>query len=272
MHADTTTRSALRRLAASGLAAALLTACSMGPMDTSEVYYLKVTNGTDSNYFRVKVDTSTRLSDAKFKSGWFPAEAVDALFGETSQDTTGSTRAARDDMRAKMIEALKEAQQSYLTVALQDGATRAEIDRALEAWKRVRFAPGLRSDNYGNAVLMEYNPARGLEVLRSDEKLVFVLSADPDAIIQGINRIANDQETKAAIQRFTNVLVEQAKADVQAKAANAEVAARADVFIAGQVEALSQSLENKADRDTVVRKMEALHALLRSLEGVGGRP
>jgi uncharacterized membrane protein len=83
-----------------------------------------------------------------------------------------------------------------------------------------------------------------LETFRSDEKLVFVLSANPDTIIRSISQIANDNETKAAIQRFANVIVEGAK----------------------------QTIDRKPDRDTVVLQTEGLIALLRSLEGSGGRP
>lgn len=111
-----------------------------------------------------------------------------------------------------------------------------------------------------------------METFRSDEKLVFVLSANPDTIIRSISQIANDNETKAAIQRFANVIVEGAKADVDVKKANAGVAAKADVFLAGQVDALAQTIDRKPDRDTVVLQTEGLIALLRSLEGSGGRP
>lgn len=241
-------------------------------MNVDELYYLKVTNGQDSGYIRIKVDAAARLSDAKYRSGWFPAEAVDTVLGNVSEDSTGKTRATRDEMREKLIEALKAAQENFLKTALDPGATKEQIEQALRRWKRVRLAPGFAKLNFEDAIIVEYNPLQGLETFRSDEKLVFVLSANPDTIIRSISQIANDNETKAAIQRFANVIVEGAKADVDVKKANAGVAAKADVFLAGQVDALAQTIDRKPDRDTVVLQTEGLIALLRSLEGSGGRP
>jgi hypothetical protein len=253
------------------LLASFLVGCSQGPMDVDELYYLKVTNGQDNGYIRVKVKAAARLSDAKYRSGWFPAEAVDTVLGNVTEDTTGKTRATRDEMREKLIEALKKAQESFLTIALKPDTTKEEIETALRTWKRVRLVPGFRVPDLEDAMIVEYNPLQGLETLRSDEKLVFVLSANPDTVIRSISQIANDNETKAAIQRFANVMVEGAKAKIDVKKAHADVAAHADLFLAEQIDALAQSIDNGADRGTVVQQAEGVLALLRSLSLGGGQ-
>lgn len=254
------------------VAALALGGCSMGRLEVDEVYYLKLTNGTDSAYTRVKVKGTTFLSDAKYRAGWFPAEAVDTVLGNVGADTTGKTRAARDEMRDQLITAMKQAQVNFLAVALKPDASEAEMRVALRSWARTRLAPTGNDPAVEGAIIVEYNPAQGLETFRSDEKLVFVLSANPDTVISSISRIANDNETKAAIQRFANVIVEQAKADVEAKKATAGVAAKADVFLAAQVDALAQAMDNKADRDAVVRQTDALLSLLRGVDGAGRQP
>jgi hypothetical protein len=255
------------------LAAALaLGGCSLGRMEVDEVYYLKLTNGTDSAYTRVTVKGSTFLSDSKYRSGWFPSEAVDTVLGNVGDDTTGKTRAARDEMRDQLIDAMKQAHENFLAVALKPDASEAEIRQALQSWARTRLAPIGDDPDVEGAIIVEYNPAQGLETFRSDEKLIFVLSANPDTVIRSISQIANDNETKAAIQRFTNVIVEQAKADVEAKKATADVAAKADVFLAGQVDAVAQAMDSKANRDAVVRQTEALISLLRGVDGAGRQP
>lgn len=240
--------------------------CTSGPMKVSETYYLKVTNGQDNAYFRVNVEAATQLSDAQYKSGWYPAEAVDAVLGSVSEDATGETRAARDAMRDNLTEALKTAHESYLRVALDPNSTSKQIEDALEIWKRTRFAPGFRGPELSDAILVEFNPSEGLETFRSDDKLIFVLSANPDQIIQSISRFASDQETKAAIQRFANVIIESEKAGVSAEQAAAAVDAEADKFVAGKVEALTMALDNRAARDVVVRDMGVLQTLIRGLQ------
>jgi hypothetical protein len=238
-------------------------------MRASETYYLKVTNGTEGAYLRIRVDAATELSDAKYMSGWYPAEAVDAVFGSVTKDETGQTRVARDAMRDQLIEALKAAQQNYLKVAARPSATPEEVKQALEAWRRVRLAPAEVSPDPNEAVIVEYNPASGLEAFRSDEKLIFLLSANPDQIIQSISRFASDQETKAAIQRFANVIIENEKADVAADKSNAIVSAKADLFVYSKVTALIQAMAAGAPRDDAVREMQILQGLLHSLDSAG---
>lgn len=251
------------------LAISWLAACTSGPMRASETYYLNATNGTEDAYLRITVEASTELSDAKYMSGWYPAEAVDAVFGSVTKDETGKTRVARDAMRDQLIEALKAAQQNYLKVAANSASTPEEVKQALDAWRRVRLAPAEVGPDPNEAVVVEYNPASSLETFRSDEKLIFLLSANPDQIIQSISRFASDQETKAAIQRFANVIIENEKADVSADKASAVVSAKGDLFVESRLTALIQAMASGAPRDDVVREMQILQALLHSLGSAG---
>ena len=262
----------LRAIAVIGGLAFGLVGCTSGPMNVEETYYLKVTNGTDNGYLRINVKAATQLSDAKYRSGWFLAEAVDVAFGNVAEDPTGATRAARDAMREKLIEALKKAQEAYLQVALNKDSTPEQIEQALQRWKRVRFAPGFESVGLSDTILVEYNPAQGIETVRAGEKLIFILSANPDQIIQSISKFANDAETKAAIQRFSNVIIENARADVEAKKARAGVASAADQFLSKKVTKSAQRLAAKPTRDEAVGELEGLRALVLSLQGTGGQP
>ncbi len=70
----------------------LLVACTTGPMDVREVRYWAVSNGKETNYYRLRVTGATRLGVAGYKSGWFPARAVDRLFGDVSSDDGARVR------------------------------------------------------------------------------------------------------------------------------------------------------------------------------------
>lgn len=244
-------------------------------MNVEETYYLKVTNGQDNGYIRINVSAGTHLSEARYNSGWYLAEAVDALFGNISEDPDGATGAARDAMRERLIEALKAGQEAYLRLALDENTTDKQLTAALHRWKRVRFAPGFDSPSIRDSILVEYNAAQDIETVRAGKKLVFFLSANPDQIIQSISKFANDAETKAAIQRFSEVIIQRAMAEVDERKARAEVTAQLDQVLAARITSVADKLENTASppaRDTAVGELESLRALANSLQNTEGAP
>lgn len=253
----------------------VLTACSSGPMDIEETYYLKATNGQYDSYIRVQVEGRTRVSDARYQSGWYLAEAVDAVFGNVAEDPTGTTGAARDAMRDRLIEALKAAQDAYLTVALNENATDAQVMAALQRWKRVRFAPGFANPEIEDAILVEHNPGQSIETLRAGKKLVFFLSANPDQIIQSISSFSNDAQTKVAIQRFSEVMIQNQLADIEERKAAAGVDAQLDKVLATRVNNVATRLKaagSKPDIDAAIGELEALRSLADSIGSAGGQP
>lgn len=263
------------RACLAGLASMVLACCSSGPMNVEETYYLKVTNGQDNGYIRINVSAGTHLSEARYNSGWYLAEAVDALFGNISEDPDGATGAARDAMRERLIEALKAGQEAYLRLALDENTTDKQLTAALHRWKRVRFAPGFDSPSIRDSILVEYNAAQDIETVRAGKKLVFFLSANPDQIIQSISKFANDAETKAAIQRFSEVIIQRAMAEVDERKARAEVTAQLDQVLAARITSVADKLENTASppaRDTAVGELESLRALANSLQNTEGAP
>src|SRR5262245_39773898 len=66
-------------------------ACSLGIMEAEEVHYYAITNGENTNYYRLRVSADTLLGVSEYRSGYFPARAVDTVFGEVTSD--GATRA-----------------------------------------------------------------------------------------------------------------------------------------------------------------------------------
>jgi hypothetical protein len=132
---------------------------------------------------------------------------------------------------------------------------------------------------------MEYNPLQGLFVKHSDEKLVMVLSSNPDDIMSKLAQLSNDQETKTTLTKFTSVLssLQQQKAQEEKKAEikqDAEIQALLtqaqtdDTVIAQQLTASLAAIDGSSkNRGIILAELEALISLLKSSDSQkGGTP
>ncbi|HTE41944.1 MAG TPA: hypothetical protein VK629_14055, partial [Steroidobacteraceae bacterium] len=98
-------------------ACASLQGCSLGKTQFRENYYLGVPSGRNTNYFRITVAGDARLSETNFRSGSFPADIVDSLYGDTSKAGVADTYKLQDDVKKKVNEALLKGWTAYLEVA-----------------------------------------------------------------------------------------------------------------------------------------------------------
>ena len=107
-------------------------------MDISERYYLGASNGDSRVYYRVTITGQTRLGVSEFRQGWFPAYAVDALFGDVSAEAA-KQQTVRDEMRSQIDEAMLLARKSYLDHAVSPDTTDEDLQKYLNAIRRVRL-------------------------------------------------------------------------------------------------------------------------------------
>lgn len=261
-----------------------LAGCSGGRTKLNEQYYIGATNGIDRVYYRVTIMGDTILGVTEFRQGWFPESAVDALFGDVSESGAGKT-ILRDELKLQLDEALTKANKNYLEKVISDNPTDKELEKALAAVNRVRQTADENAGLLDEAVVMEYNPLQGLFVKHSDEKLVMVLSSNPDDIMSKLAQLSNDQETKTTLTKFTGVLsILQRQKDQEEKEdelrQDAEIEALLtqaesdDAVIAQQLTASLTAIDgSNGNRGIILAQLEALISLLKSSDNQkGGTP
>jgi hypothetical protein len=260
------------------------TGCGTGPMNISERSYLGACNGDCRVYYRVTITGKTELGACEFRQGWFPASAVDALFGDVSADTA-KQQTVRDELRRQIDEALLLANKNYLARAVDPKATSEDLQKCLDAIRRVRLTAQDSAEGLDGAVVMEYQPNRDLVIRHSDEKLVLVLSSNPDEIITQLAQLSESERTEETINKFVEVLAfrenrDREKATEEKVAASSKLNVRAadnsgfDGVISGRLTDLTAALEKgETDRDKLVGRVTGLINTLRVVdENQGGQP
>jgi hypothetical protein len=203
----------------------------MGTMELKSEKYFAVSNGESTNYFRLRAFADTQLGVAEFRSGWFPADAVDALFGDVSNAGGVAAREAQQkiervfaDASVQMATEWKDAVMSAAKEPDKDHEKR--LKKLMDARRYLVTAPVPGSDGgikFDGASTMEYDVARPLWMRHCDEKLVFMLSSNPDEVIGKITAFANDQETAVTLNRLTESLRAAVQDQVDADTETAKV-------------------------------------------------
>lgn len=215
---------------------ALLSGC-IGPMWVHEKYYMMVPEGDECVCYRVTVSGATVLGEARFVEGRYPAKAVDALYGEVSKPTapegdTNEKRASRGPDEAG-----------------KDGAGTERPEQG-----RAQRESGQEA-------------AEGQE----EEKLVLVVSNDPDRIIEQIRRTSRAQQTQNLFDGFAEAAMAEQLGTLDTQMQRLEAVRRADVRIAGQIAVANNALGGEATRGRAQAEVDALLSILRSTNE-GGMP
>lgn len=248
--------------ACASLALAAAGGCSMGRTSVRQTYFLAVPSGKNFNYYRIRVDAQTRLGETGFRAGWFPTDAVDSLYGDTSK--TGVTEAYRiqEDLKAKYNAAIVHTTEGYLNVAKDPNADPAVIQSWLVAQRRVSAVAGSETPLPAGAVEMEYNPSRSLVLRRADEKLVMVLASDPNAVVSAISSFSKDVQTSATVMRLADVLRQQTVSDIERQEAQNAARGKLDATLVHGIDQLLEALAGNPGRDQLTREIETLQLLL----------
>ena len=149
------------------IAAALLCSACTTSTVRERHYFLAYDERGETNLYRVRVTATGNNSQAHFRSGLFPSDAVDAVFGEVKPETDPQREI--DSLRKAVLRTAER----YGKLLLQRGDVADEqVEAALVAWQEARAALQERMQEHGD------RGARGLA-----EKFVFVFSTDPsDAV------------------------------------------------------------------------------------------
>jgi hypothetical protein len=177
-------------------------------MKVRETHYLAVSNGKNTNYYRLRVEGTTLLGVSGYRSGWYPARSVDRLFGEVASDAAPAELQARTDLEMKIIEKVKATHDRWLQEASEPDADPERLKKLNEARRRVLAYPAFRAQPFEDTVEIEYNPARDIVTFHSDDKLLFVLSSNPDEVIRQISSFVEDDKTVLTINRLAGTVTQ----------------------------------------------------------------
>ncbi len=257
----------LPMLLALALGACLL-GCTTGPMKLKERYYIGASNGTDRVYYRVSIYGRTTLGIAEFRQGWYPARAVDALFGDVTDEGAAEELAVRQQLRKQIDDATLAASKSYVEAAADPETPQKDLEQRLQALERIRKVPKGVVDPTSNSELMQYDPKRDLVFRNADHKLVLVLSSNPDEVVGQLAALSEETRTQALVNKMSRVVGRQARAKDIASLSEARAEMAATRAVIDQIDALAAKLNEGLDEAHLKAEIEALITLLTSiLEG-----
>ena len=249
----------------------ILSGCSNGKMKTSETYYLRVPGSDNPAYMKVVIQSKSELGKVELRQGWYPAEAVDALFGDISTDGSIDAHKTKELIRKSYNEALITAITNYLNKAKDTTVRFEELNKYLKAISRVRLIARddiTEFENKGVPVdVIEYNPAAEIIQRRSGQKLVFVFSADPNSVISKIETFSASNETKLEINKLIGAFATREKNIVEAEVEKFKVSKKYDALITAQLGLAGANLTKATTREDALLKIDTLIILLESIKG-----
>lgn len=245
-----------------------LSGCQTGRMTVHERFYLAVPSGDNTNYYRVSVNADTVLSKAKYSSGWFPADTVDRLYGSTTEPGAASTLKTEENIKVMLNDAIEETTRGYLLAAKNPATSDEDILAWLSAQRRVRAVAGDGIALPAGAIEIEYDPSANLALRHAGEKLIFVLSSNPDEVIGAIQTFSNDTKTSATVLRFADVVRQQSLNQVEQADAVNSANARMDTVIVRQIQNSLASIESMStpDRQSLLAEVEMLLMLVENVQ------
>jgi len=251
--------------------------CTDGPLDIKERYYLNVTDDRNTNHYRITVSAHTQLSKAEFRQGWYPEDAVDALFGNVSEEAGIEQLRTERTLRENINKTLIALDEKYQQALLKEDSSKR--DKELKAIRKARselfLVPLPEHGRDSDSRTIEYHPAKNLITRRSGQKLLFILSADPDKIIEDIAEFSESEKTQAEILDFAKLVVDATTSNVQVRKARAQFAQANDAQIASEIQQTLQAINGISSigsdeaADNLSARLEALSTavLQYSLEG-----
>jgi hypothetical protein len=250
-----------------GLLAAV-NGCSSGKTTAREVHYYAVTNGTDTNYYRLRVEAKAELGKSEYRSGWFPARAVDNAFGQVTTEGGVSALAARTEIESAYNQKVLETTKAWLDEAGKPHPNQDVLMELFLARRRILAYPAGEGSPFpgGKAVEVEYNPAKGVVRLHSDEKLIFVMSSDPDEVIQNISNFAESEKTSMTINQFAGVISQRVNNEVAADEATEAVNRKGDRLVEAQIQkALDATKDPTTSANAAVAEIDSVLNLVNAV-------
>jgi hypothetical protein len=186
-------------------------------------------------YYRVQIDGSATLAKTSYRSGFYDAAAVDALFGTTSEGDTDSVDETLERHRRQAVDVL--AKQYYDTLAAGKGGETASL-QALES---------------------------AISPIPRDKKFVIIHSANASVVEAAIADFAEEKDTQDAvlslIAPFKRDDYLQAKADQEALSRTSAIVQKAAADLAAMKDPAPGKEPDPAYKDQLKRILSDLATL-----------
>ena len=259
--------SAMIRLIALIAVGCASSACvSNGKMTIEETFYLAVPSGENTNFFRVKVTATSEYGVATYDSSWFPADAVDRLYGATSDVGAAAALKTEEDLKAQLNQHILAVNSGYWAAAADPTTDPEVIESWLVAQRRVRSIAGEQTALPSGAIEIEYDPIANLALRHAGQKLVFVLSSDPTQVINAISTFSQDTKTSATVLRLADVIRQQTVNQIAETEARNEAMRHVDSLVVVEVDSALARLEGETDVDALRQTVRALQVAVESLQ------
>jgi hypothetical protein len=235
-------------------------------MEIRERHYFAVPGGENTNYYRLRVEAKTKLGVSGYRSGWFPADAVDYAFGNVSDEGGMEALKIRNQLKEQINQKILATNNAWLNEAAKPDADSTKLDGLMRARRRILAYPSSSTPPYKESFEIEYNPLKGVHTRFSEDKLIFVLASDPDAVIANIANFAENQQTVLAIDRLSGVIAQRARNEIAVSEVVAEVNASLDQLLLEQIklaEAVVMDPESTPNKN--IREINTLLILLDSV-------
>jgi hypothetical protein len=221
----------LVRLFLAGVAVALL-GCSSGVMTVDETHYFAPVNEDNVNYYRLRISAETHLGVSQYRSGWFPTTSVDRLFGKVDDEGGVKSLEARSAMESLLTAKIQSTYSQWLDAAANPATLSSQLDGLMAAQRRILAYPAFgATEPYPGALEVDYNPMKGIAIRRADEKLVFVLSSNPDEVVGKIANFSESDQTTRTINRLGDLMALRVRGDLAGREAAQGVRAAADTMV-----------------------------------------
>jgi hypothetical protein len=236
-----------------------------GIMKVREAHYYAVPGESGTNYFRLNVHATTVLGKTEYRSGFFPASAVDSLFGGVNAEGGVKALETRGQLEKQIRDSLIKINADYQGKAQVPGTSEQELNQLLEARRRVLAYPMGNPEGLKDTIEVDYNPAKGLAIRRWDEKLVFILSSNPDEVVGKIANFVESDKTVSSINQLAKVTAQSSRNELVGREATEEVNGERDALINLQIKKALAVLGNSPvakDKDMALEEIDLLINLL----------
>jgi hypothetical protein len=240
-------------------------------MKIRERYYLGASNGDERVYYRITIKACTDMGDAEFRQGWFPSVAVDALFGDVSEEGSAEALTVREELRRQIDQKLIKARKAYLDLAIQPDAKPEDLKKQLLAIRNVRLAARDSLQDIGEvAETIEYKPQADLVTYHAGQKLVLLLSSNPDQIITQLADLAEHTRTEQLFNKFAFVMEGKEHMENLRQLVAFEQSLQQSESVGTEIELAVEFLEDDEkpvkNREKVLGRIDALISLLEAVE------
>jgi hypothetical protein len=237
---------------------------SCGTMKIRETHYYAVEDENNTNVYRLKITAKSVLGEAKYQSGYFPASAVDRVFGDIKGSGGTGELQIHEALTTEIRNATLSTTQNYLQVASDPDSTDEDIQKALNVRRNILAYPSLSTELPMDARIIDYNPGLGIVLKNSDSKMVFVFSSNPDNVIGNIKNFAESDQTALAVSRLAQVTSQQTRNDVAEEEAVLIVTGQG-VNAQIQQTVINLSKDGDSDKTVMVEQLAILQAYLKGI-------